>query len=133
MKVTKKTVHRRRSLKTEPLLAQTRGLLRRFDLKTRKSLGQHFLIDEEVLKLIAAAAELTSTDVIVEIGPGLGVLTKELARQAGWVIAVELDNKLAAILKQTLASFNNVIIINEDMLQLDPAALLQEQRARFSP
>jgi len=108
-------------------------MLRRFGLRARKGLGQHFLIDEEVLKLITSAAELTPTDVIMEIGPGLGVLTKELARRAGWVVTIELDSKLAAILKQTLASFNNVTIINEDILQIDPEVLLKEQRQRFSP
>jgi len=102
-------------------------LLRRFDLRARKGLGQHFLVDEEVLKLITVAAELTPTDIVMEIGPGLGVLTRELAKQAGWVLAIELDNKLASILKQTLASSGNVIIINEDVLGIDPAALLQEQ------
>ena len=130
-KVTKKAGYKRRYLKGELLLAQTRRLLRRFDLQARKGLGQHFLIDEEVLKLITSAAGLTSTDVIMEIGPGLGVLTKELARQGGWVITIELDSKLAAILKQALTSFNNVTIINEDILQIDPSTLLQEQRARF--
>jgi len=114
-------------------LAQTRGLLRRFGLRARKGLGQHFLIDEEVLKLISSAAELTPADIVMEIGPGLGVLTRELARQAGWVVTIELDSKLAAILKQTLASFNNVTIINEDILQIDPEVLLKEQRERFSP
>jgi len=102
--------------KTKSLLTQTRGLLRHFDLRARRRLGQHFLIDEEVLESIISAAELTPADVIMEIGPGLGVLTKELARQAGWVIAVELDSRLAAILKQTLASFDNVTIINENIL-----------------
>ena len=95
-------------LKTESLLAQTKRLLRRFNLRARKGLGQHFLIDEEVLQMVTAAAELTPTDIVMEIGPGLGVLTRELARQAGWVVAIELDNKLATILKQTMASFNNV-------------------------
>ena len=133
MKVTKKASYRRHYLKTELLLTQTKGLLRHFDLRARKGLGQHFLIDEEVLKLITSAAELAPTDVIMEIGPGLGVLTRELAGQAGWVVTIELDNKLAAILKQTLASFNNVTIINEDILSIDPAALLQEQKARFPP
>ncbi len=94
-------------------------------------MGQHFLVDEEVLKLITSAAELTPGDVVMEIGPGLGVLTRELARQAGWVITVELDSKLAAILKQTLASVNNVTIVNEDILKIDPAALLREPEARF--
>ena len=130
---TKKAAYKRHYPKGEPLLAQTKGLLRRFDLQARKSLGQHFLIDEEVLKLITSAAELSPTDVIMEIGPGLGVLTKELARQGGWVVTVELDSKLAAILKQSLASFNNITIINEDILQVDPATLLQEQKAKFPP
>ena len=127
----KKVAHRRRYLKTEPLLAQTKRLLRHFDLKARKGLGQHFLIDGDVLELVASAAQLTSADIVMEIGPGLGVLTKELAKQAGWVIAIELDSKLAASLKQTLASFDNVTIINEDILRINPAALLQEQKARF--
>ena len=117
--------------KPESLLVQTRGLLRRFGLRARKGLGQHFLVDEEVLRLITLAAQLTPTDVVMEIGPGLGVLTRELAKQAGWVVAVELDNKLAAILRQTLASFNNVAIINEDILRIDLAALLQEQKAKL--
>ncbi len=121
----------RRYLKTRSLLAQTKGWLRHFDLQARKSLGQHFLIDEEVLKLVTSAAELTPTDVIMEIGPGLGVLTRELARRAGWVITVELDSKLAAILKQTLASVNNVTIVNEDILKITPAALLQEPKMGF--
>ena len=129
--MTKKVARRRRYLKTGSLLAQTRGLLRHFDLKARKGLGQHFLIDGEVLGLITSAAELTPADVIMEVGPGLGILTQELARQAGWVVAIELDSKLAAILKQTLASFDNVTIINEDILGIDPAALLNEQKTRF--
>jgi len=130
---TTRKAHIRHYPKAEALLTQTRGLLRRFGIRVRKGLGQHFLIDEEVLKLIISAAQLTSTDVIMEVGPGLGVLTKELARQAGWVVAIELDNKLAAILKQTLASFNNVTIINENVLKIAPAALLEEQGAKFLP
>jgi len=122
---------RRYNLKSGSLLAQTKRLLRHFDLQARKGLGQHFLIDGEVLELITSAAELTPTDVIVEVGPGLGILTKELAQKAGRVIAIELDNKLAALLQQTLASFDNVTIINEDILQIEPATLLEEQKARF--
>ena len=113
-------------MKTESLLTQTRGLLRRSGLRARKGLGQHFLIDEEVLGLIISAAQLTAKDVVVEVGPGLGVLTRELARRAGWVVAIELDNKLAGILKQSLSSFKNVTIINEDVLKVEPATLLRE-------
>jgi 16S rRNA (adenine1518-N6/adenine1519-N6)-dimethyltransferase len=111
------------------LFTQTKRLLRQFDLQARKGLGQHFLIDGEVLRLIVSAAELAPADVIVEVGPGLGILTKELAGQAGRVIAIELDNKLAALLKQTLVSFNNVIIINDDVLELEPEDLLNGQTA----
>ncbi len=130
-KATKKAGSKRHHLEAGLLLAQTKGLLRRSSLRARKGLGQHFLVDEEVLKLIILAAELTAGDVIMEIGPGLGVLTKELARRAGWVVTVELDDKLAAILKQTLSSFSNVAVINEDILKIDPATLLQEQQVRF--
>ena len=129
----KKVAYGKHRLEAESLLAETRKLLRRFGLRPRKGLGQHFLIDGEVLQLIASAAELSSGDIIMEIGPGLGILTRELARQAGRVVAIELDNKLAAILKQVLASFDNVIIINEDILRIEPAALLKEQKAIDSP
>ena len=113
------------------LLAQTKRLLRQFDLRARKGLGQHFLIDREVLRVITSAAELTPADLVVEVGPGLGILTRELAQQAGWVIAIELDNKLAVLLKQTLTSFNNVTIINDDVLKIEPRALLTEPKVRF--
>ena len=114
-------------MKKDSLLAQTKRLLRQSDLKARKGLGQHFLIDEEVLQHIASAAELTPTDIVIEVGPGLGVLTGELAEQAGSVIAVELDNKLAGLLKQTLAPFNNVAIVNKNILDIDPETLLPGQ------
>jgi len=84
-----------------------------------------------VLGLITSASGLTPGDIVMEIGPGLGILTRELARQAGWVIAIELDDKLASVLKQTLSSFNNIAIINENILSIDPAALLQEQKTNF--
>lgn len=109
---------------SDSLLAQTKKLLRRFGLKARKGLGQHFLIDAEVMEAVIAAAELDSTDTVIEVGPGLGIMTDELAKQAGWVIAIELDNKLAAILRKTLAH-DNIVILNEDVLGTDPKTLLQ--------
>ena len=111
---------------TETLLTQTKKLLRSFDLKARKRLGQRFLVDGSVLRRILSAAEITPQDVIVEVGSGLGIMTAELAKLAGWVVAVELDDNLAAMLKQNLASFRNVTIINEDILKIDPASLLKE-------
>ncbi len=114
------------------LFGQTKGLLRRLDLKVRKRLGQHFLIDQEVLEEVASAAELAPDDIVIEVGPGLGVLTRELAKKAGWVIAVELDDRLASILEQTLASAGNVTVINKDILKVAPAALIEEPRTRLS-
>jgi len=109
-----------------PLLAQTRQALRGLDRHARKALGQHFLVDETVLRKIVDAAGLTGRDAVIEVGPGLGVLTRELAQQAGLVIAVELDDKLAGGLRQTFDSSKNVIIVNGDILKLAPAALLAE-------
>ena len=115
------------------LLAHTRSLLRRAGIRARKGLGQHFLIDEEVLAHIASAAELNSNDVVIEVGPGLGVLTGELVKRAGWVIAVELDDNLAALLGKTLASCDNLSVINRNILDIDPHALLKEQREKMPP
>lgn len=116
-------------MRAESLLTQTRRMLRRFDLKARKRLGQHFLIDDEVLEVITSSAELTPDDTVIEVGPGLGILTRELARQAGSVIAVELDDKLAEILKETLSSLGNITVINGDILRIEPSTLLQGQKA----
>lgn len=108
---------------------QAKKLLRRSGLRARKSLGQHFLVDEDVLNTILDAAQLTPTDTVIEVGPGLGVLTRELAARAGWVIAIELDDSLAAALQKTLAPHENVVIINRDVLGTDPQELLQTRAA----
>lgn len=133
MTAAKKANRSRSYLDAGSLLSETRRLLRRYGLRARKGLGQHFLIDDEALRLIVSAAELGAGDVVVEVGPGLGVLTRELAASAGWVIAVELDDRLADILKQTLASFGNINVVRGDILQIDPAFLLQEQKVNFPP
>lgn len=111
---------------TKSLLSETRELLRRFDLKAKKSLGQHFLIDRGVLRHVIAAAELSPKDIVIEIGAGLGVLTRELALRAGQVIAVELDSHLAELLRKELHSFGNITVVNRDILEVDPEALLKE-------
>jgi 16S rRNA (adenine1518-N6/adenine1519-N6)-dimethyltransferase len=113
----------------ESLLIQTKKLLRRAGVRVRKRLGQHFLIDEEILDVILNAADLSTDDTVIEVGPGLGVLTRELASRAGWVIAIELDNKLANALKTNLASFENTVIINEDVLGTDHLKLLKSRVA----
>jgi 16S rRNA (adenine1518-N6/adenine1519-N6)-dimethyltransferase len=113
----------------DALLAQTKKLLRRSGLRVRKGLGQHFLVDSDALEAVVAAADLTPEDTVIEVGPGLGILTRELAEKAGWVIAIELDDRLADALAQSLAGFDNVIIINRDILGVDPAWLLRDGSA----
>jgi 16S rRNA (adenine1518-N6/adenine1519-N6)-dimethyltransferase len=115
------------------LLAQTKKLLRRSGLRARKGLGQHFLVDSDALETVVAAAELAPEDTVIEVGPGLGILTRELAAKAGWVIAIELDDKLADALTQSLAGLDNVVIINRDILGVDPALLLRESSADIPP
>ena len=83
-----------------------------------------------MLKLVTSAAELAPSDVVIEVGPGLGVLTRELARQAGWLFTIELDSKLATILGSTLASFSNVTVVNEDILKVDPGVLFREEQMK---
>jgi 16S rRNA (adenine1518-N6/adenine1519-N6)-dimethyltransferase len=112
------------------LLTQTKKLLRKYDIRTKKSLGQYFLIDDAVLEKILSAAALTPEDTVIEVGPGLGLMTVELAKRAGWVIAIELDNRLASLLQDTLAT-ENVVVLNEDVLGTDPANLLKGNAPHF--
>jgi len=98
---------------------QTKALLRRFDLRAKKGLGQHFLVDDGVLGTIIEAAELSPNDLVVEVGPGLGILTEELAKRAGKVIAIEVDSKLASALSQSLSHLSNLSIVNVDVLQVE--------------
>lgn len=99
-------------------------LVRRYQIDPKKSLGQNFLIDASHLDRIVAAADLTSTDVVLEIGPGVGTLTRRLASQAGHVVAVELDDRLIELLRADFADQPHVQIVHGDILELDPPALL---------
>ncbi len=100
------------------------GLLAQYGLEPNKSLGQNFLTDENVLSKIVAAAQLTPEDVVLEVGPGLGHLTRLLARQAGRVVAVELDGRLAPILHERLAGCDNVELVQGDILKLALVSLV---------
>ena len=107
-------------METSPVKA----LLQQFGLKAKKRLGQHFLVDEDILECILSAAELSRKDIVVEVGPGLGILTKRLAEVVGKVIAVELDFKLVRMLRESLVSFSNIKIIHADILKIAPQQLL---------
>jgi len=101
-----------------------RGLLRRHHLEPRKGLGQNFLVDHGALLKIVAAAEIHPGDSILEIGAGLGSLTRLLASQAGRVVAVELDGHLLPALQDTLRPFGNATVVQGDMLKLAPESLM---------
>ena len=94
-----------------------KSLLNKYSTRPFKGWGQNFLVDKQVLTKIIDSANLKKSDIVLEIGPGIGTLTQELAKKAGKVIAVEKDKKMVEILKETLANFNNVEIIQADILK----------------
>lgn len=102
--------------------------MRRYGLRAKKGLGQNFLIDSEVLDKIISAADLSPSDTVIEVGPGLGVLTEKLSEKAGNVIAIELDDVLAGILKSRLSPHGNVSVIKADVLKTEPADFFTQQK-----
>lgn len=101
--------------------------IKKYDFAFQKKFGQNFLIDSHVLDKIIAAAGVTKEDVVLEIGPGFGTMTQYLAEAAKEVIAVEIDKTLIPILHETLADFDNITIINEDILKVDITKLVEEK------
>lgn len=102
-------------------------VLQKYDFSFQKKFGQNFLIDTHVLDKIISAAHITKEDMVLEIGPGIGTMTQYLAEAAGKVIAVEIDRNLIPILEDTLSEYNNVRVINEDVLKLDLRKLADEE------
>lgn len=106
----------------KPIIASpqvTNHILHRFKLRADKKLGQNFLIDENIVRNIVAAAELSDKDTVLEVGPGIGTLTQGLAESGASVVAVELDKRLLPVLDTTLDGYDNVRIVNGDILQVD--------------
>ncbi|MEW6064199.1 MAG: 16S rRNA (adenine(1518)-N(6)/adenine(1519)-N(6))-dimethyltransferase RsmA [Bacillota bacterium] len=106
-----------------------RKIIQAHGFKVRKALGQNFLMDANIIEKIVRFADLTEQDLTFEIGPGLGVLTRRLARSAGRVIAVELDQNLLPILQETLADFPNAEVVHGDALKVDFDRLAEERTA----
>lgn len=103
--------------------------IKKYEFAFQKKFGQNFLIDDHVITKIINAAEITKDDLVLEIGPGIGTMTQYLAESARKVIAVEIDKNLIPILGETLAEYDNVIVINEDILKLDINRLVEEENA----
>jgi 16S rRNA (adenine1518-N6/adenine1519-N6)-dimethyltransferase len=107
----------------------TKDIVKKYGFRFTKSLGQNFLIDESVLMDIVDGAEVNAEDFVIEIGPGVGTLTKELLKRAKRVCAIELDSDLIPILKEELKDFDNFDIVNEDALRVDFKALIGEEKS----
>ncbi|MDI6765044.1 MAG: 16S rRNA (adenine(1518)-N(6)/adenine(1519)-N(6))-dimethyltransferase RsmA [Thermodesulfobacteriota bacterium] len=110
-------------------MASIRNELREYGLSPKKRLGQHFLVDRNILDKVIRTAEVNKKDVVLEVGPGLGEMTLGLARRAKRVIAVEIDSTLVEILKKKMSTVSNVEIIKEDILKVDFDALSRHAEA----
>lgn len=104
-------------------------ILQKYNFTFQKKFGQNFLIDTRVLERIIAQAEITKDDMVLEIGPGIGTMTQYLCENAREVVAVEIDNSLIPILEDTLSEYNNVTVINDDILKVDINKLVEEHNA----
>ncbi|HIQ74538.1 MAG TPA: 16S rRNA (adenine(1518)-N(6)/adenine(1519)-N(6))-dimethyltransferase RsmA [Candidatus Cottocaccamicrobium excrementipullorum] len=104
----------------------TIAVIQKYQFVFQKKFGQNFLIDPHVLEKIISAAGITSQDCVLEIGPGIGTMTQCLAEHARWVVAVEIDQNLIPILKETLEGYSNVTVINQDILKTDIHELVRQ-------
>ena len=112
----------------ENILNETKFLMKKYKISANKSLGQNFLINDEAVDDIVSSSKICSDDLFIEIGPGLGTLTKELLEKAAKVIAIELDTRMIKILNDRFSLYNNFEIINEDVLKVDLEKLISDQK-----
>ena len=113
-------------------LKETKFLMKKYKIKANKNLGQNFLIDDMALQDIANGAEICEDDLVIEIGPGLGSLTKLLLEKAKKVICIELDKKMVNILRDRFIAYKNLEIINEDVLRINLNELIKEEKENDS-
>lgn len=107
---------------------RTNAIIKKFNLRAKKNLGQNFLTNEKAIQGIIDAGELSSKDTVIEIGPGIGALTEKLAQNAGQVYAFEIDDSLLPVLADTLFQYDNIKIINEDILAVDLDNFIKENK-----
>ena len=112
----------------ENILEETKQIMKKYNIKANKNLGQNFLINEEVVKNIVESSKIEKQDMVIEIGPGLGTLTKKLIEKAGKVLCVEIDSKMIKILKERFSEKENFEIINEDILKIDLNKIIKENK-----
>ena len=108
------------------LFDETKTIMKKYGIKANKDLGQNFLINNEVVENIIKSSDVSKEDLIIEIGPGLGTLTKRLLENAGKVICIELDKKMIKILNDRFGDYSNFEIINDDVLKVDLNKIIKE-------
>lgn len=112
----------------DTILEETKFIMNKYHIKANRNLGQNFLIREEVVQMIVDSSEIEKGDLVIEIGPGLGTLTKSLLEKAGKVICIELDKKMVAILEDRFAFYQNFELLNQDVLKVDLRRLIEKER-----
>ena len=112
------------------ILEETNFILKKYNIRANKSLGQNFLVNQNVIDEIINGAHINKEDLIIEIGPGLGTLTKQLLEKAGKVICIELDERMVKILNDRFSLYENFEIINEDVLKVDLNQIIEKENRR---
>lgn len=107
---------------------ETEFIMKKYNIKANKSLGQNFLINDRVVEEIIENSEITKNDLIIEIGPGLGTLTKDLLERAGKVVCIELDKRMINILEDRFSLYNNFELINQDVLKVNLHQLIKKEK-----
>ena len=112
----------------ENILEETRYIMKKYGIKANKSLGQNFLINNEVVESIVGSSEITEEDMVIEIGPGLGTLTKYLLEKAGKVLCIELDTRMIKILEDRFSTYKNFEVVNEDVLKVNLNEIISKNK-----
>ena len=112
----------------ENILEETKSIMKKYGIRANKSLGQNFLISNEVVEKIISASDIKENDMVIEIGPGLGTLTKFLLQKAKKVLCVELDKKMIKILNDRFSDCNNFELINEDILKVNLKKIIEDNK-----
>lgn len=112
------------------ILEETKFIMNKYHIKANKSLGQNFLISQEVVQAIVESSQITKEDLVIEIGPGLGTLTKYLLEKAYKVVCIELDKKMIKILEDRFSFYKNFELLNQDVLKVDLKALIEKEKQK---
>ena len=112
----------------ENIFEETKKIMKQYNIKANKNLGQNFLINNEVIENIIKSSDLSKEDMVIEIGPGLGTLTKKILEKAGKVLCIEIDSKMINILQNRFSNYSNFELLNEDVLKVNLSSIIQKNK-----